>query len=151
MKKYIGVLCIGLLALGCTKQDLVLDVKALANQSKREVHHLLGQPDSIYITPILHKKVYTELYFSEKYQVELLYSSDTTVNEIKVNNPVGLPFAPSALAKFGLPSDVKPTKQEENLTIIWNDLEGFKRVNIFTQRLDSTGKPEKYTIYFRVQ
>jgi hypothetical protein len=110
--------------------QLVLNVPALANQSREVVERILGRPERTGgVTVSQNEKV---AYKGGK--VEVLYANGKA-KWIKLYNPRGMEFSQQSLSKLGLPPK-KPTYLNRNCAMSWSKICNLEEVSLYS---DSNG------------
>jgi len=115
---------------GIALPKLLLNVPALANQSREAVERILGQPDRT--SGVMVSK--QEKVGYRRGKVEVLYI-DGKAMWIKLYNPRGMEFSQQSLSKLGLPPK-KPTYVNRNHVMSWSKICNLREVSMYS---DSNG------------
>jgi len=128
--------------------DRVMDVISLMGRSPEEIKEQIGQPDTTYFTYVLNKKIFTQRYHTDSYEVELFYPKGF-LEEVLVNHPMPLPFDKQSLEKFGVVVEKSPKENIDHVMMTWVDAANLSRISIYSIHRDSAGMPDDYRFYFK--
>jgi hypothetical protein len=152
VKGVLWLLLVGLFAAGCrdqSREEVVLDVRAIANRSSSEVVAILGKPDSVYTLRMMGKVIFCQLY--KDHHVEIQYA-ESLASDIIVYGQECLPFDQTALSFFKLDyREQHPADYRKGSFIRWDDFREFSAISFYNPSKDSLGNIRAFDIFFKVK
>lgn len=115
------------------REQIVLDIPAIAHKTQEQLLAILGQPDSSYYQKRGGRKIPVQLY--QPHQIEVYFPAGKAT-EIVVNEPGPMWYNEASLSYFNI-EPMAPNRERSKAAMKWSEVQGFKYITFFSQNIQA--------------